>query len=106
MEWNKGVVVEREEEEDGEKGGIVARKRRAAPRGILRRVTHARRICVQDGKDRRTCLCILIASCKRNGSFDPMETNKRLNNTEYRVTNSCIALRLFECIKKFLSLNH
>lgn len=52
MEWNKGVAVEREEEEeeDGEKGGIVARKRRAAPRGILRRVTHARRICVQDGK--------------------------------------------------------
>lgn len=29
MEWNKGVAVEREEEEDGEKGGIVARKRRA-----------------------------------------------------------------------------
>lgn len=47
MEWNKGWR-QRGEEEDGEKGGIVARKRRAAPCGILRRVTHARRICVQD----------------------------------------------------------
>lgn len=60
MEWNEGVATggeserERERKKDGEKGGIVARKRRAASRGILRRVTHARRICVQDartGKD-------------------------------------------------------
>lgn len=50
MEWNKGVTAVGRKKEDGGKGGVVARKRRAEPRGILRRITHVHRICVQDGK--------------------------------------------------------
>lgn len=72
----------------------MARKRRAASRGILRRVTHARRICVQDARTGEGVpllyLCILIASCRRNESFDPRKMNKRLNNTKYHMINNCI----------------
>lgn len=95
MEWNKGVAVEREEEEEedgGKRWHRGAKKKSGAARNTKEGHTRPSRICVQDGKDRRTCLCILIASCKRNGSFDPMETNKRLNNTKCCATNSCIAL--------------
>lgn len=48
MEWNKeGWMAEGwGGKYTGKRAGIVARKRRAASRGILRRVTHVRRICV------------------------------------------------------------
>lgn len=78
MEWNKEVAAEGLQEGEG---GIVARKRRAASRGILRRVTHARPESAFKGcKGRRRCpllcLCILIDSCKRNESFDRREKKR------------------------------
>lgn len=74
----------------------MARKRRAASRGILRRVTHesASRMQGQEKVSPLPCLCILIASCGRNESFDPRKMNKRLNNIKCHMANNCIILSL------------